>query len=151
MAGPSTGVNIGNVQLPQFNGKNYDYWAITMRALFVSQDLWELVEDGFVEPVDEQAFNALTQAEKDILKSNRKKDAKALFLLYQAVNESVFPRIAVAKRSKDAWETLKIAYQGMEKVKTAKLQLLRRYFETLCMKEYDNIDSFFTHVIGMVN
>ena len=121
MAGPSTSMNIGNVQLPQFNGKNYDYWAITMRALFVSQDLWELVEDGFVEPVDEQAFNALTQAEKDLLKNNRKKDAKALFYLYQAVNESVFPRIAAAKKSKEAWETLKVAYQGMEKLKTTKL------------------------------
>ena len=96
MAGPSTGMSIGNVQLPQFNGKNYDYWAITMRALFVSQDLWELVEDGFVEPADEQTFNVLTQAEKDVLKNNRKKDSKALFLLYQAVNESVFPRIAAA-------------------------------------------------------
>ena len=63
----------------------------------------------------------------------------------------MFPRIAAAKRSNDAWETLKIAYQGMEKVKTTKLQLLRRDFETLCMKESDNIDSFFTHVIWMVN
>ena len=84
------------------------------------------------------------------MKSNKKKDSKALFYLYQAVHESVFPRIAVSKRSKDAWETLKIAYQGMEKVKIAKLQFLRRDFETLYMKEYDNIDSFFTHVIGMV-
>ena len=30
------------------------------------------------------------------------------------------------------------------------LHLLRRDFETNCMKEYENIDSFFTHVIGMV-
>ena len=38
----------------------------------------------------------------------------------------------------------------MEKVKTAKLQMLRRDFETLCMKKSDTIDSFFTHVIGLV-
>ena len=38
----------------------------------------------------------------------------------------------------------------MEKVKTTKLQLLRRDFENLCMKESDNIDSFFTHVIGLI-
>ena len=60
MAGASTSTSIRNTQLPQFNGKNYDYWAITMRALFTSQDLWELVEDGLEEPVDEQAYNALT-------------------------------------------------------------------------------------------
>eukprot|EP00253_Pinus_taeda_P014195 PITA_14195 len=38
----------------------------------------------------------------------------------------------------------------MEKVKTTKLQLLRRDFENLWMKELDNIDSFLTHVIGLV-
>ena len=84
------------------------------------------------------------------MKSNKKKDSKALYFLYQAVHESVFQRITTAKRSKEAWKTLKIAYQGMEKVKTAKLQLLRRDFETLYMKESNNIDSFFTHVIGLV-
>ena len=93
-------MGIGNTQLPQFNEKNYDYWAITMRALFASQDLWELVEDGFEEPENENEFSDLTQAEKELLKSNKKKDSRALYFLYQAVLESVFPRIEVAKRSK---------------------------------------------------
>ena len=84
------------------------------------------------------------------MKSNRKKNSKALFYLYQAMHESVFPRIATAKRSKDAWDTLHIAYQGMEKVKTKKLQFFRRDSETLYMKESDKIDSFLTHVIGLV-
>ena len=60
MAGASTSMSMGNTQLPQFNGKNYEYWAITMRTMFSSQDLWELVEDGFEEPVDSNEFNALT-------------------------------------------------------------------------------------------
>eukprot|EP00253_Pinus_taeda_P026998 PITA_26998 len=120
-----------------------------MKALFACQDLWELVEYGFDEPANETEFNRLTQGEKDLLKSNRKKDAKAIVFLYQALDKSVFPRIAGAKTSKEAWETLKTAYQGMEKVRTAKLQLLRRDFENLNMKS-DNIDSFFTHVIGLV-
>ena len=121
MAGANTGMGMGNIHLPLFNGKNYDYWLITMRALFVSQDLWEFVEDGFEEPANEEEFDDLTQAKREMLKRNKKKDSKALFLLYQAVHESVFPRIAVANKSKEAWKTLKTAYQGMEKVKTAKL------------------------------
>eukprot|EP00253_Pinus_taeda_P016931 PITA_16931 len=150
MASTSTGMGMFNTQLPQFNGKNYDYWAITIRAWFASQDLWEIVEDGFDEPADETEFNRLTQAEKDLLKSNRKRDSKARVLLYQAVDQSMFPRIAGAKTSKEGWKNLKTAYQGMEKVRIAKLQLLRRDFENLNMKESDNIDSFFTHVIGLV-
>eukprot|EP00253_Pinus_taeda_P025372 PITA_25372 len=150
MASTSTGMGMFNTQLQQFNGKNYDYWAITMKALFACQDLWELVQDGFDEPADVNEFNRLTQGEKDLLKSNRKKDSKAFVFLYQAVDQSVFPRIAAAKTSKEAWQNLKTAYQGMEKVKTTKLQLLRRDFENLNMKESNNIDSFFTHVIGLI-
>ena len=131
MASTSTSMGLFNPQFPQFNGKNYDYWAITMTALFASQDLWEIVEDGFDEPTNENEFNSLTPAEKDLLKSNRKKDSKARVLLYLVVDQSVFPRIAAAKTSKEAWQTLKTSYQGMEKVKTAKLQLLRRDFENL--------------------
>eukprot|EP00253_Pinus_taeda_P024602 PITA_24602 len=150
MASTSTGMGMFNTHLSQFNGKNYDYWAITMKALFAYQDLWELVQDGYEELADENEFNRLIPGEKDLLKSNRKKDSKALVFLYQAVDQSVFPRIAAAKTSKEAWQTLKTAYQGMEKVKTTKLQLLRRDFENLNMKESDNIDSFFTHVIGLI-
>ena len=62
MVGASTSTSIGNTQLAQFNGKNYDYWAITMRALFASQEIWEIVEYGLEEPADVQAFNALSQA-----------------------------------------------------------------------------------------
>ena len=38
----------------------------------------------------------------------------------------------------------------LEKVKTTKLQLMRRYFEVICMKESDTIGSFFTLLIGLV-
>ncbi|XP_057855102.1 uncharacterized protein LOC131064830 [Cryptomeria japonica] len=149
MAAPST--SLRNPQIPQFNGKNYDYWAITMKALFCAQDLWEFVENGYQEPVDAIAYNALTQVEKDLLKENKKKDSKALFLIFQVVNESIFPRIQAATKSKQAWDILQTAYQGMEKVKIAKLQMLRRDFETIYMKESDTIESFFTQIIGLVN
>ena len=38
----------------------------------------------------------------------------------------------------------------MEKVKKIKLQLMRRDFKVICMKEFYTIDSFFTLLIGLV-
>ena len=38
----------------------------------------------------------------------------------------------------------------MEKVKTTKLQLMRRYFEVICIKESNKIDSFFTFLVGLI-
>eukprot|EP00253_Pinus_taeda_P021236 PITA_21236 len=144
------GTGLTNSQLPQFNGKNHSDWSIKMKALFASQGIWELVETGYAEPADATVLAALTVAERDQLKSDRKKDAKALFFLFQSVHESVFPQIAATTKSKETWDILKTAYQGMEKVKTAKLQMLRRDFETLSMKESDTIDSFFTQVIRLI-
>ena len=44
-------------QIPQFNGKNYEYWSIKMKTLFCSQELRDLVENGFIEPPDQGAYN----------------------------------------------------------------------------------------------
>jgi hypothetical protein len=117
-----------NLQPPTFIGKNYEMWFLTMKALFRGQYVWEIVENGYVEPVDQATYNSLTQAEKDVLKDQRKKDGKALFYIHQVMHEYILPRVASAK---EAWDTLQTSYQGMVKVKTAKLQILRRDFETM--------------------
>ena len=74
-------------QLPRFDGKNYSRWSQLMKVLYGSQDLWEIVENGFVEPQDQAP---LTQQQNNELKENRKKDKKALFFIYQAVDEAIF-------------------------------------------------------------
>eukprot|EP00253_Pinus_taeda_P010645 PITA_10645 len=116
MADAGTGLTYS--QLPQFNEKNHSDWSIKMKALFASQGIWELVETGYAEPANATALAALTATERDQLKSDKKKDAKALFLLFQSVHESVIPRIAAATKSKEAWDILKTAYQGMEKIRS---------------------------------
>jgi hypothetical protein len=115
-----------------------------MKALFSSQDIWELVENGFPKLVDATTYNALTQVEKDLLKDTRKKYSKALFYLFQVVHESIFLRISAATMSKQAWDILQTTYQGMTNVKTTKLQMLRRNFETIYMKDNGFVDSFYT-------
>ena len=71
-----------------------------MKALFGSQKLWELVTNGYVEPTSEQeaTYNA---EQKNLLKDQRKKDKKALFLLYQGVNESTFGKITKESQVKN--------------------------------------------------
>ena len=84
----------GSLQTPIFTGKNYEYWSLIMKALFRGQDVWEIVQHGYAEPTDMAAYNNLTQAEKDVLREQTKKDGKALFFIHQAMHESILPRIA---------------------------------------------------------
>ncbi|KAH0661898.1 hypothetical protein KY284_026829 [Solanum tuberosum] len=85
------------------------------------------------------------------LRETRKKDAKALFLIQSALDDEIFPRIATAANSKQAWDTLKQEYLGDKKVITVKLQTLRREFETLAMKEKESVQEFMSRVSGIVN
>jgi len=131
-------------QISQFNGNNYEYSSFEMKTLFCSQELWDLVENGFTESPDQAAYNVLSQAQKDLIKENKKKDAKALFFIQQAMEESIFPWVAAATRSKHAWDTLQNSYQGTSKVKLVRLQMLRRDFENLKMSNSETINDFFT-------
>ena len=101
-------------------------------------------------PVDQTTYNALTQVEKDVLKDQRKNDGYTLFYIHLAMHESILLRVASTKQAKEAWDILQTSYQGMEKVKNSKLQILRRDFETLSIKYTGSVDSFYTHVIGMI-
>ena len=44
--------------VPIFNGENYDFWRVKMETYFSSQDLWDIVEEGFTVPADTSVLNA---------------------------------------------------------------------------------------------
>ena len=67
------------------------------------------------------------------------------------MHEIIVPRVAATNTSKKTWDTLETSYQGFGKVNTSKLQILRRYFESLAKKDIESIDSFYTKVVGMIN
>ncbi|XP_074283722.1 uncharacterized protein LOC141608081 [Silene latifolia] len=100
--GPTTPTTGGD------KGVNYQLRELKMKTLFRSQELWELVENGFedTKPTEPDAA----------LKEKRKKDAKALFIIQQALEEEFFSRIASATTSKEAWDILKSEYLGDKKV-----------------------------------
>lgn len=66
------------------------------------------------------------------------------------MEEVIFPKVVATTNSKKAWNNLQSTYQSVGKVKTSKLQNIRRDFENLQMKDSDSVDSFFTQEMGIV-
>jgi len=56
----TSGASMSCLQTPIFTRKNYEYWSLTIKALFWSQDVWEIIENGYVEPTYQGTYNALT-------------------------------------------------------------------------------------------
>jgi len=143
--------NINQSSVPILNEKNYDSWFIRMRTLLHSHDLWGFVTDGCLEPANEAAMMALTNAERTLLKDKKKKDNKALGLIQQSLDGVILSKVSNAEYSKEAWDILESCYQGVAKVNNVKLQNLRRDFENLKMKDSETVDAFMTQVMSVVN
>lgn len=119
-----------------------------MKTIFVSQDLWSLVESGFTKP---KSITNMSENDAKLLKENIRRDAKALHQLQEGVSNSIFPRIMRALRAKQAWDILQQEYQGDIKVRTIKLQNLRRDFENMKMKENESLNDFSTIFFDLIN
>ena len=115
-----------------------------MKDLFRGQYVSEILQHGYVEPTNQTTYNTLTQHEKYVQREHRKKDGKSLSYIHQAMHERIIPRVATTINAKQAWDTLETTYQGLVKVKTSKLQILRRDFESLSTKETNSIELFYT-------
>ncbi|KAL0558905.1 hypothetical protein IC582_003491 [Cucumis melo] len=119
-----------------------------MKVLYDSQELWDIVERGYTE-VENQS--ELTNQQLVELRENCKKDKKALFFIYQVVDEFIFERISTATSAKAAWDILRSTYQGEDKVKMIRLQALRSEFDCIKMKETEPIEEFFNRILVIVN
>jgi hypothetical protein len=110
----------------------------------------KVITDGFTEPTKKEEAK-YTADEKKALKEQRKKDKKALFLLYQGLDEPTFEKVAKATTSKQAWEILASIFKGDERVRRVRLQTLQGEFEALHMKDGESVSDYFSRLLVIVN
>ncbi|XP_039135312.1 uncharacterized protein LOC120272535 [Dioscorea cayenensis subsp. rotundata] len=122
-----------------FRGENYNLWSLKMKAVFRSKDLWSIVEKGVAEEPDN---NRLTEI--------MKKDAKAVCLIQQNLDDRVLLRIIEAKTAKQAWDMLKTHYQGNTNNITVRLHSLHRELDATKMKHGEKIEDYITRVLDVV-
>lgn len=75
----------------------------------------------------------------------------ALYLLLQAVDQSVFEKLASATTAKEAWEILEKSFEGADRVKQVPLQTLRGELEAMRMKDSEGVSEYITRVRTVVN
>ena len=71
-------------------------------------------------------------------------------MLFRAVDESGFEKIARATTSKEAWDTLEKVFKGTDRVKQVRLQTLCGELESMKM-ESENVSDYITRVQTMTN
>ena len=140
--------NLVPFQVPRLTKENYSSWCIRMKALLGSQDVWDIVSNGYEEPESDAALN---QAQREALQNTRKKDQKALTIIHQAIDDNNFEKISGATTAYQAWQILENTYKGVDRVKKVRLQKLRGDYESLHMKESESVSDYTSRLLAVVN
>ena len=75
-----------------------------------------------------------------------KADKRAMAMIYQSISEELLLTLAERKTAKDVWEAIKTASLGADRVKKAKAQTLKAEFESLSMKDSEQLDDFWLEI-----
>ena len=132
---------------PLFDGTNYAYWKVRMRAFLQSLDekVWQAVEIGWTKTKEAPA----DWDEAKIKAANF--NSRALNALFSAVTNEEFKKISSTETAQEAWTILQTTYEGTKVVKDSKLQRLIISFEEIKMEEDESFDEFYAKLKDIVN
>ena len=134
---------------PLFDGINYAYWKVCMRAFFFLQSLDEkvrqAVEIGWTKPTEVLA----NWDDAKIKAANF--NSRALNAFFSAVTNEQFKKISSTETAKEGWTILQTTYKGIKVVKDSKLQRLTTSFEEIKMEEDESFNEFYTKLKDIVN
>ena len=113
----SEGMSIGKALL--FDGSNYSYWKIRISIYLkaMSPNIWKIVNEGYVMPLDPEDLTDLDIRNADL-------DAQAMNALFGALNADEFNRVSNLETAHAIWTTLSEIHEGTSTVKEAKLHSL---------------------------
>ena len=103
---------------PHFDGNNYVYWKVRMKAFLKSIDerIWSFVEYRWEKPTT--LVSEWSTSQKKVSAFN----SKAMNAIFNAVFMKEFKRISNVEVAHIAWNILQTVHEGIKAVKINKLQ-----------------------------
>lgn len=123
-------VREGNNQYPLLTKTNYYGWAALMKLKLQARSLWTAANVGTDNFVD---------------------DRNALEAIALGVPPEMQGSIASKPTAKEAWDSLKKTHLGVDRVRQARANTLRRAFEDIKFKDGESVDDFGVRIRDLAN
>lgn len=146
--------------VPVFDGTHYECWSVKMKTFLKAIDLWDVVETEIVQP--EEISSAYQKFEEGYASSSSStasaswiqwmemKDTTALHMIQNALTFEIFPWIASATSSKEAWEILSAKSLGGPMFQARKLLDLKKEYDDMKMSDTETVHEFTGKVMELV-
>ncbi|VFQ90762.1 unnamed protein product [Cuscuta campestris] len=141
---------------PLFDGTNYLYWKERMRIYIPSTNfqLWLVIKNSEETPMKKVGEKLVPKTEDEFDAEDIKKVenyAKAINMLYCAVNPDDYHKISCCTTAKEKWDKLEVTYEGTDQVREAKIDFRTQEYEMFRMKEGEKIDDMFDRFSKIIN
>ena len=138
------------------NADQYGHWKARMKQMIrgINEDAWTAVEIGWEEPTIVTGGEKKPKPKEDWSEAERnasKFNAKALSVIFGAVEAEQFQLIQGSTSAKEAWEILLNSFEGDESVKRTRLDHLGSQFENLRWSDNDSVASFSAKLSAMAH
>ncbi|MQL77002.1 hypothetical protein Taro_009387 [Colocasia esculenta] len=132
---------------PLFDGEDYTYWKTRMEYFLQGLDyqIWSIVEEGDLLVTNER--DKWTEDDKKKISLN----CKAKSILCYALSKKEFNRISACKSAMEMWEKLRITYEGTDKVKETRIDILVTQYKRFQMQPEESKTQMFSRFIDITN
>ena len=120
----------------------------------ISYHLWKIIVSGPHIPSILVNGISIPKLEEDWNEYDIKQieiNAKAMNLLYCALDLNEFNRVSTCTSTKEIWDTLEVTHEGTLQVKNTKINLLIHSFEIFEMMHYESISDMFSRFMTIIN
>ena len=130
-----------------FDGNNYAYWKVRMKAFLKSIDerVWNSVDYGWEKPTTPVSEWQTSQKEEAVFNS------KVMNAIFNVVFMEKFKRISNVEIAHTARNILQTVHEGTKTDKINKLQQLTTRFESFRMSDDESFDKFYAKLNDIVN
>ncbi|MQM05514.1 hypothetical protein Taro_038316 [Colocasia esculenta] len=132
---------------PLFDGEDYNYWKTRIEFFLQGLDfqLWSIIEEG-----DLVVLNSRERwTDEDTKKISLSNKAKSI--LCCALSNKEFNRISACKSTMEMWEKLRITYEGTDKVRETRIDILVAQYERFQMQPEESITQMYIRFADITN
>ena len=141
---------------PLFSGINFSYWKARMRIYIqtIVYHLWKVILKGsqiLLVKVNSIDVPKLEEDWDDNDMRMEKLNAKAMNILYCALEVNEFNRISTCNLAKKTWDRLEVTHEGTSQVKESKISILIYKYKLFKKEPNESISGMYTRFIDIVN
>ncbi|MQM05664.1 hypothetical protein Taro_038473 [Colocasia esculenta] len=132
---------------PLFVGEGYTYWKTRMEFFLqgIDYQIWSIVEERDLLVTNDK--DKWTEEDKKKISLN----CKAKSILCCALSKKEFNRIFACKSAMEMWAKLWITYEGTNKVKETRIDILVTQYERFHMQPGESITQMYSRFIDITN